>query len=98
VIFVHDVARGLEKLDPFENRLIAMMAFPDYTHNETARLLGCRRRTVGRRFPEAVDQLSEIFLKAGLLIRFPVTGAVQRERCQGVKSEEFPASDSAESK
>jgi hypothetical protein len=58
VIFVHDMARGLEKLDPFENCLIAMIAFPDYTHNETARLRGCRRRTVGRRFPEAVDQLS----------------------------------------
>lgn len=36
VIFVHDVARGLEKLDSFANRLIAMIAFHDYTHDETA--------------------------------------------------------------
>jgi hypothetical protein len=98
VIFVHDVARGLEKLDSFANRLIAMIAFHDYTHDETARLLGCRRRTVGRRFPAAVDQLSEIFLQAGLLIRFPVTSAVEKERCQGAKSEVNPASHSAERK
>jgi len=73
VIFVHDVARGLEKLNEFENQLIAKIALQDYTQNETARLLGCWRRTVGRRFPEALDRLTEIFLEAGLLVRLPAT-------------------------
>jgi hypothetical protein len=43
---LHDVERGLQKLDPFANRLIAMIALQDYTHNEAARLRGCRRRSV----------------------------------------------------
>jgi hypothetical protein len=41
VIFVHDVARGLAKLDSFDHKLIARIVLQDYTHNETARLLGC---------------------------------------------------------
>jgi hypothetical protein len=52
VIFVHDVANGLAQLGGFEGRLIAKIALQDYTQNETARLLGCWRRTVGRRFPK----------------------------------------------
>jgi DNA-directed RNA polymerase specialized sigma24 family protein len=69
VIFVHDVGNGLAQLGGFEGRLIAKIALQEYTQNETARLLGCWRRTVGRRFPEALDQLTEIFLEGGLLIR-----------------------------
>lgn len=98
VIFVHDVARALEKLDEFEHSLIARIAFQDYTQNETARLLGCWRRTVGRRFPEALDRLTEIFLDTGLLIRLPVTQRPRAETCQEGKSEEIPASDSEQRK
>jgi DNA-directed RNA polymerase specialized sigma24 family protein len=61
VIFVHDVARGLAQLGAFEHKLIAKIALQDYTQNETARVLGCRRRTVGRRFPEALDQMNGYF-------------------------------------
>lgn len=43
VIFVHDVARGLERLEGFENKLIARIVLQDYTQNETARLLGAGR-------------------------------------------------------
>ncbi len=45
VIFVHDVERCLEKLDDLEKKLIAKIVFQDYTQDETARLLGCWRRT-----------------------------------------------------
>lgn len=94
VIFVHDVARGLNKLDSFDHKLIARIVLQDYTHNETARLLGCWRRTVGRRFPEALDQLTDIFLEAGLLVRLPATDVARQKICQEEKIEESPASDS----
>ena len=51
VIFVHDVANGLAQLRGLKGRLIAKSTLQNYTQSETARLLGCRRRTVGRRFP-----------------------------------------------
>ena len=94
MIFVHDVERGLEKLDDFEHKLIAKIVLQDYTHNETARLLGCWRRTVGRRFPEAIDQLTDIFLEAGLLIRLPATDVARARSCQEDKRENISVSDS----
>jgi len=97
VIFVHDVARGLDKLGAFEHKLIAKIVLQNYTHNETARLLGCWRRTVGRRFPEALDQLTDIFLEAGLLIRLPATDVARAKSCQGGRNEEIFASASEHS-
>ena len=94
VIFVHDVARGLGKLGAFEHKLIARIVLQNYTHNETARLLGCWRRTVGRRFPEALDQLTDIFLEAGLLVRLPATDVAREKICQEGKTKELAASDS----
>ncbi len=94
VIFVHDIARGLTKLNHFEGKLIAKIVLQDYTQNETACLLGCRRRTVGRRFPEALDRLTDIFLEAGLLVRLPDTDVARVKNCQEVKIEETSANDS----
>ncbi len=94
VIFVHDVARGLERLDSFDHKLIAKIVLQDYTHNETARLLGCWRRTVGRRFPEALDQLTDIFLEAGLLVRLPTADVAREKNCQEGKIDENTVSDS----
>jgi DNA-directed RNA polymerase specialized sigma24 family protein len=91
VIFVHDVARGLAQLGAFEHKLIARIALQDYTQNETARVLGCRRRTVGRRFPEALDQMTDIFLAAGLLVRLPSTDGARAENCQEGNTVEIPA-------
>jgi hypothetical protein len=96
VIFVHDVARGLAKLGSFDHTLIARIVLQDYTHNETARLLGCWRRTVGRRFPEAVDQLTDIFLEAGLLVRLPAADVAREKICQEGKNEESLVSDSGQ--
>jgi len=94
VIFVHDVARGLAQLGAFEHKLIARIALQDYTQNEAARVLGCRRRTVGRRFPEALDQMTDIFLTAGLLVRLPATDGARAENCQEGNFVEIPASAS----
>lgn len=70
-IFVHDVERILERLDGFAQELVAKMVLEEYTQAETARLLGCWRRTVGRRLPEVLDEITEMFLKGGLLSPLP---------------------------
>jgi hypothetical protein len=94
VIFVHDVERALEKLDGFEKKLIARIVLQEYTHAEAAILLGCWRRTVGRRFPEALDRLCEIFLEGGLLIHFPAAKLTAGDTCQGPKPHAIPVSHS----
>lgn len=71
VIFVHDTESCLARLDPLGQQLIARIVFQDYTLEETAGLLGCGRRTVVRRYPRALDRLSELFLEAELLRPLP---------------------------
>ncbi|HMK31305.1 MAG TPA: sigma factor-like helix-turn-helix DNA-binding protein [Terriglobales bacterium] len=67
VIFAHDVERCLEKLDPENQRLIAWRVFQDYSQDETARMLGYSRKTVLRKYPEALDAVTALFLERGLL-------------------------------
>ncbi len=74
VIFVHDVERALEKLNEFEQRVIAVMVLQEYGHDQAARILGCQRQTLGRRLPETLDRLSQVFLWSGLLRAFPKSG------------------------
>lgn len=85
VIFVHDTESCLERLDPFSQQLIARIVFQDYTLEETAALVGCGRRTVVRRYPRALDRLSELFLEADLLRPFPCQegegGGIPANRC-----------------
>ena len=95
VIFVHDVERCLEKLDSFSQQLIAKCVLLDYSQDEAAKLLGCWRRTVGRRYPEALDRLSELFLAGGLLKRVGDPASTSQKTCQGVENDEFLASDCA---
>jgi hypothetical protein len=94
VIFVHDVERSMEKLDHFEKQLIAKIVLQSYSQDEAAAALGCWRRTIGRRFFEAVDRLSEIFLQGDLLARLPNSEMGLRESCQEGKMDENPLSDS----
>jgi RNA polymerase sigma factor (sigma-70 family) len=81
VIFVHDVERALESLDEFSRQLIARSVLQEYSQAQVAMLLGCTRRTVSRRLPEALDELSAVFLARRLLTAF---GAEPRpeECCQ----------------
>ena len=98
VIFVHDVERSLEQLDDFERKLIATIVMQEHTHDEAAQRLGCWRRTVGRRFPEALDKLSDFFLEGGLLMRLPKTESNPPEACQEGEMSEISVSDSEETK
>jgi hypothetical protein len=98
VIFVHDVDRSLEKLDEFGRRVIAKMVFQEFSQDEAAGRMNCWRRTVGRRFRETLDQLSEIFLEGGLLTRFPDLNPKLEKSCQEGKNGEIPVSDSEQRK
>jgi hypothetical protein len=71
VILVHDVERSLAKLDSFSQKLIARIALQEYTRQETAEILGCALRTVSRRYQDALDRLSEIFLEGELIAELP---------------------------
>ena len=95
VIFVHDVETCLEKLDSFSQQLIAKCVLLDYSQDEAAKLLGCWRRTVGRRYPEALDRLSELFLAGGLLKRVGDPASTSPKTCQGVENDEILASGCA---
>ena len=73
VIFVHDVEVSLEELSEFQKKLIAKVALQQYSKEEAGRLLGCGYRTVERLFPEALDRVSEILLRRGILAGLPKT-------------------------
>ena len=94
VIFVRDVQRCLEKLDELDRKLLTRIIFQEYTHDEAAEMLGCWRRTIGRRYSEALDRLSAFLLNAGLLLRFPVKSSPVEKSCQEGETIEIPVSDS----
>jgi len=73
VIFLHDVERCLERLQDFDRQIIARVCLQEYDHEAAAQILQCTRRTLLRRLPELIDELSEAFLKAELLDRLPQT-------------------------
>jgi hypothetical protein len=85
VIFAHDMEQCLGQLEWFSQQLIARVAFQEHSFEEAARLLHTTERTVRRRFPAAVDTLSEILLRKGLMRPYP---------CQEGESGPFSASDS----
>ena len=101
IIFVHDVERRLEQLDRFDRRVIASMVFQEHNHEEAAYRLRCCRRTVHRRFSDALDRTAELFLSGGLLRRLPQLEMEADpdlgKSCQEAKSSEFFVSDSANS-
>jgi len=91
VIFVHDVERSLELLDDLDRQLIAKITLQEYSQEEAARLIGCGYRTAHRRYPEALDRMSEILLARKILDRLP---ASSRKPCQEAKTGGADVSDS----
>jgi len=67
VIFVHDVSSCLEQLDPGLRHLVRRIALEEYTHPETAAMLGIGLRTVTRRYGEAIDKLTRLLLDRKLM-------------------------------
>jgi DNA-directed RNA polymerase specialized sigma24 family protein len=93
VIFVHDVERSLEELNELEKKLIAKIVLQQFSKEEAGRLLGCGYRTIERLFPEALDRVSEILLKRGILTGLPRTKREVPKSCQEGKNGPFLASD-----
>lgn len=67
VIFVNDVERCLKQLCPEDMELIARIALQEYTQAEAADLTKQSLRTVVRKYGEAIDTLTRIFLEKDLL-------------------------------
>ena len=67
VIFVLDMEACLEKIDRIDRELLSRVVLQEYSHEETAVLLGMSLRTVSSRLPQALDHLTEKLLESGLL-------------------------------
>jgi sigma-70-like protein len=67
VIFVHDVDKCIAKLDEEQQQLISRIAIQQYTLGEAANLLGLSPRTVVRRYGQAIDRLTRVFLSVQML-------------------------------
>ena len=67
VIFVHDVDRCLGRLTELQRSLVERIALQEHTQGDAAQLLGMSLRTVVRKYPAAVDELTGHFLETGLL-------------------------------
>ena len=85
VIFLHDVGKCLERLDAEQQHLISRIALQQYTLGETAELMGLKLRTVVRRYGQAVDSLTRVFLSVKLLVPLKC--------CQGGGSGYFDANN-----
>ena len=69
VIFVHDVGQCIRLLTPEQQRLMQRIGVQEYTFGEAASMLRLSLRSVQRRYFEALDELTLIFLKRRLLER-----------------------------
>ena len=71
VIFVLDIERCLKKLRPVDQAILSRMVLQEYTHAETAAMLGVSVRAISYKYKQALDSLTEMLLHAGLLILPP---------------------------
>ncbi len=69
IIFCHDVEQCVRQLLPEQQRLIHRIGVQEYTFGEAAGMFGMSLRSVQRRYHEAVDELTTIFLERKLLER-----------------------------
>ncbi len=68
VIFVLDIEKCIEELEPFDRQLLTRVILQEYTQAEAAGMMGCCVRTISYKFPLAVDRLTEKLLRAGILV------------------------------
>jgi hypothetical protein len=83
VIFVHDIERCLEKLEPQQQHLIARITLQQFTVAEVSAALRLDPRTVIRRHARALDALTRIFLTVEILTP---PNSPPPKCCQGGKS------------
>lgn len=68
VIFVLDIERCLDKLGHVDRAILSRIVLQEYTHEETAVLLGVGLRTISYKYPIALDRLTALLMQSGLLI------------------------------
>jgi hypothetical protein len=66
-VFVRDVELCLEKLGAGQREVLTLLGLYDYSYDEVSLMMHCSRTLARQWFNEALDCLSEIFLKARLL-------------------------------
>jgi len=69
VIFVHDVERCIRELTVEQQRLILRVGVQEYTFEEAAQMFRLSLRSLQRRYFQALDELTSIFLRKKLLER-----------------------------
>jgi hypothetical protein len=67
LLFVIDIERCLDRLAPIHRKLIAYIVLQEYSREETAALVGCTRMTIYNHFDDAVDAMSALLLRYGLM-------------------------------
>jgi DNA-directed RNA polymerase specialized sigma24 family protein len=68
VIFVLDVEKCLSRLSLLDREILSRVVLQEYTQVETAGMLGMAIRTIGYKYPLALDRLTEKLLAASLLV------------------------------
>ena len=71
VIFVHDIEHCLDRLDWFDRQILGRIVLQGHDQGQTAWFLHTDRRTIEYRYPEALDNLTEVFLTAGMMKLLP---------------------------
>jgi hypothetical protein len=77
VIFVYDIEKCLKQLDGADAELVARIALQEYTQAEAADLTGQSLRSVVRKYGEAIDGLTKMFLDKDLLEVGPLYGGTR---------------------
>ncbi len=77
VIFVYDIEKCLKQLSAADMELVARIALQEHTQAETADLTGQSLRSVVRKYGEAIDGLTKLFLDKNLLEVGPLYGGTR---------------------
>lgn len=73
VIFIHDMESCIKRLDSSQQWLIRRIALQQFTQEEAAQMLQFTRRTIMRKYDEAMNRLTGILLEVKLLEPFSYT-------------------------
>jgi hypothetical protein len=66
-VFVRDVELCFLRLKDDQAEIVTLVGLYDFSYDEVSQMLSCSRSMVHMWFCEALDTLSEIFMRAGLL-------------------------------
>lgn len=68
VIFVLDVERCLDRIEPLDRQILSRVVLQEYTQAEAAVMLGMSARTISYKLPQSLDRLTGHLLASGVLV------------------------------